>query len=85
MRFFGTVSALVLPVALFVSALSTSACLGGDDTSVAPPPVVDAGPDATTAKDGGTDAATSHADAAPEDAAAPADAASSDADVADAT
>jgi hypothetical protein len=55
MRFFGLCSALVC----LVMALSITGCLGGDDTSVAPPPAADAGPDATTKADSGSEPADS--------------------------
>jgi hypothetical protein len=55
MRFSGLFSALGLSSAAVVTAMTCSVCLsgclGGDDTSVAPPPAADAGADATTEKD----------------------------------
>ncbi len=85
MRYFGLSTALLC----LLFSITVSGCLGGDDTSVAPPPAADAGPDATTADAGQT--ATDSGPEPEQDSSSPVDSASeagsdagSDADGADA-
>jgi hypothetical protein len=67
MRYFGLCSALVC----LMFSITVTGCLGGDDTSVAPPPAADAGPDATTADSGET---ATDSGSEPEDSSHPVDA-----------
>jgi hypothetical protein len=67
MRYFGLCSALFC----LVFSITVTGCLGGDDTSVAPPPAADAGPDATTADAG--EKATDSGSQTEEDSASPVD------------